>query len=59
MTVRSPGTGVPLRRRTEKALKRRAELIESFVAEGMTEEEASELAQKQMRDNDKADWRRG
>lgn len=59
MTVRSPGTGAPLRRRTEQALKRKEQLIAEMVAEGLTEAEATELAQKTMRDNSKGDWRRG
>ncbi len=59
MTVRSSGTNSPLRRRTEEALKRRADLIARYVAEGMTEAEAAERAQNEMRDNAKGDWRRG
>jgi hypothetical protein len=59
MTARSPGTNAPLLRRTAQALKRRELLIAQYIAEGMTEDEASERAQAEMRDNDKGDWRRG
>lgn len=59
MTVRSPGTNAPLHRRTQKALERKEKLIAQYVAEGMTEAEATERAQAEMRDNDKGDWRRG
>ena len=59
MTVRASGTNSPLRRRTSKALARRAELVAKYVAEGMDEEAATERAQREMRENDKGDWRRG
>lgn len=59
MTVRSSGTTSPLRRRTQNALKRRSELIKRYMGEGMSEEEATERAQNEMRDNEKGDWRRG
>ncbi|MGC6331566.1 hypothetical protein ACNI3R_19000 [Rhizorhabdus sp. FW153] len=59
MTVRSPGTNAPLHRRTEKALERKAALVARYLEEGMTEEEATERAHAEMRDNGKGDWRRG
>ena len=59
MTVRSTGTSAPPRRRTTKALERKAALIEQYVAEGLSHDEATERAQNEMRDNAKGDWRRG
>lgn len=59
MTMKSPGTNAPLHRRTEDALKRKAEFVARLVAEGMTEEDAAERAHAEMRDNGKGDWRRG
>jgi membrane carboxypeptidase/penicillin-binding protein len=59
MTPRAPHTNHPLRRREKRALERRDELIKKYIDEGLTELEAQERAQVEMRDNPKGDWRRG
>ena len=41
------------------ALKRRDTLVEKYVAEGIERKEATDRANKEMRDNNKGDWRRG
>ena len=59
MTVAAPGSNAKPNRRTMEALARREKLVKAYVKEGMNEQEAKERAQKEMRDNDKGDWRRG
>lgn len=59
MTTRAPGSNAPLHSRDKKALKRLEELTANYVAEGMTEEDAKQRAQKEMRDNPRGDWRAG
>ncbi len=59
MTARAPGSNAPLHNREKKALKRREELTAKYVAGGMTEEDAKQRAQNEMRDNPRRDWRTG
>lgn len=47
------------RERTRKALLRKRALVETYIAQGMTQAEAETRAQSEMRDNPKGDWRRG
>lgn len=42
-----------------KAMERKNALIAKYVDEGMEPEAAAEMAQQEMRDNGKGDWRRG
>ena len=59
MTPRAPHTNHSLRRRENRALERRDELINKYTREGLTQDHAQERAQKEMHDNPKRDWRRG
>ncbi len=59
MTTRAPGSNAPPRNREKKALTRLEELTANYVAKGMTEEDARQRAQKEMRDNTRGDWRAG
>ena len=45
--------------RTEKALRRRVQLIARLEAEGLSPEEAKQQAMEIMRDNPRGDWRNG
>jgi hypothetical protein len=45
--------------RTEKALKRLADLTAKYVAEGLSPEDAKKRAMDEMRDNGRQDWRAG
>ena len=59
MGPRAPGTNNPLRRRDKRALVERDRLIEQYMAEGLSREEAIDRAQAEMRNNPKGDWHRG
>jgi hypothetical protein len=59
MGMNTPGSNHPPNKRTMKAIKRRDDLVARYVAEGMSKEAATERAQKEMRNNEKGDWRRG
>ena len=59
MTTRAPGSNAPLRNREKKGLKRLEELTAKYAGEGMTEEDAKQRAQKDMRNNPRGDWRAG
>jgi hypothetical protein len=59
MTVPASKSNSPLRRRTEKALKRLEVLAKKYETEGMTKRAARAKAQKEMRDNTRGDWRDG
>lgn len=48
-----------LSRRTQKALERKKKLIERYINEGLSPEEASKKADVEMRDNPRGDWRAG
>jgi len=52
-------TGTVPSNRTEKALRRRAQLIARLEAEGLSPEEAKQRAMETMRDNPRGDWRNG
>jgi hypothetical protein len=43
--------------RTQKAEKRLETLVAKYVAEGMSADEAKAKALKEMRDNERGDWR--
>lgn len=57
MTAPAPRSNAPLRSGVKKALKHLEVLTEKYVAEGMSEEDARQRAQKEMRDNPRKDWR--
>jgi hypothetical protein len=59
MGPRIPGTNHPLHRREKKALALRDELVKKYQAQGLSHKDALDRAQKEMRDNNKGDWRRG
>jgi hypothetical protein len=51
-------TGKPTRR-DKRAMKRLEELTEKYVAKGMSQKEARDLARTEMRANPRKDWRAG
>lgn len=53
MGMNTPGSNHPPNKRTMKALKRRDELVAQYRADGMSEAEAIDKAQKEMRENPK------
>ena len=59
MTTRAPGSNAPLHNREKKALKHLRELTAKYMTEGMTEKDAKQRAQKDMRNNPRGDWRAG
>jgi hypothetical protein len=61
MTANAPGTNHPLRKRTAKAVKRQEEFAAKLMAENpsLSKEEAMAIAQQEMRDNGRGDWRAG
>jgi hypothetical protein len=59
MSVRATGSNAPLHRREKKGLARRDMLVEKYINEGLSHEDATERANKEMRDNQSSDWRKG